>query len=394
MSPDLLSQPNGIGPAFRDFITSNCCPEVAVDLTLSSKFGKKITKYADKVTNLLIVTLNEGDGQQPIESNVHILSVKEFVGPKWLNLCSRAQAKIKHDLKLTRDALWDGPSSLSYKKLLEIGQKKWRECDREIKAKISQRQYEFAVKAAVAHDFSGEFARRELTEHANYARYAGHEHYANSIEAMVGAIDAISKKRVIRAGVFQEKGSKVDRLESFKEVDKHARKLIENIMDVRRQEQEISYEDIVDSEEVLKKFPQKPQEKILPAKKQVEISLADLFIPKPPRELSPLSERKNIAQKRREGIGVLPPDWLEKDVPLTPKVKELEHRETKGIADVRRQNESKERTFQIEQSRSIDHFKEMSKYREFKENEKEKKSRETPPQRNEVPREGGHRHIL
>ncbi len=190
---DLLNLGKNIGPALQKFLRNANRPELVVDVSLSSNYGKKILKYVDPSTCLLIINPDGTNGQQPIEPYVRVLSFSEFFGPQWLNLDLVTIQKLLGDLNLALKAIRSGPASQADQDLRASMETKWNQVKAEIKTNASQVQYESRVLQEISEALRYGEIPKQLEGYVQAAREAGHDQLAAKLELLARAMAAIGK---------------------------------------------------------------------------------------------------------------------------------------------------------------------------------------------------------
>ena len=192
-SRDLLASTSGIGPALRKFLQENGRPHVAVDLTLGEEYGEKITKYADEVTNLLVVNPRGNYGQRTLETNVRVLGLREFLGTEWLNVDYATREVLAGDLKTAYAALRGGPASNAWQQLKRRVDSRWAPVKEALKADGSQARYQARVAEDVANALKTGHVPDELVAYAEAMRAGGFGAHAGRIEELAKALAALAR---------------------------------------------------------------------------------------------------------------------------------------------------------------------------------------------------------
>ncbi len=191
LAKDLLAPGSGIGPALRKFLEDTKRAELMIDVTLSGYIGKKVTKYVDNSSCLLMINPGGMGGQRLLEAYARVLSMAEFTGKDWFNLQPEMAKSLNDDLYLARGALWGGPTSQAYKDWCAHADKKWERIKPELQGHAAQDQYEKRIHGEIVRSLRQGTMPRELEVYIQNARDAGHPNYADRLDLMARAMAAL-----------------------------------------------------------------------------------------------------------------------------------------------------------------------------------------------------------
>src|SRR5271157_764001 len=188
LTKDLLGNMSKIGPALRRFLEKNPQPELAIDITISQVYGRKIGKYANGITNLIIATTKSARGQRRLEPNVRVISITELLSRDWLNLELGEIAEIKRALALVRAAVRGTTNSKAFKDLQDQVEKIWAGVMGKIEHTSSQERYKTRVIQEVIAQLKEGVWSKELAAIIASERIAGREQSATQLEGLAQAI--------------------------------------------------------------------------------------------------------------------------------------------------------------------------------------------------------------
>src|SRR5271157_484483 len=203
---NLLNPASGVGFSFRDFLEVSGRRHVAVDFTLSTNYGGKITKYVDPATSLIIVTLNGAVGQRVLDAHVRALSVKEFTGPGWLNLNPTACERIQSIVEQVHGALRYGLKSPEYTDLKISADRKWVEIQEDIRSSATRVQYLVKVHREIEADLRNGRDSPEIQAYIQNLRKNSHGEKADEVQKKLDLILALGKgmERIRQLGRLKE----------------------------------------------------------------------------------------------------------------------------------------------------------------------------------------------